>query len=72
MADERSRSESGKSLMISEQENCYRNSLRRQLFEVELWQMRIEMLTRMKNEEERKISELIDTTVSIIFSRFKP
>lgn len=71
MADEYTRSESVKSHMYAEQENCYRDSLRRQHFEVELWQMRIEMLTRMKNQEVQKKSELINTIVSFILLQFK-
>lgn len=61
MINQQSRSENIKNKIYLEQENVYKNSLKKQYFEIEYWKFKIEMISNMKNQEtQKKNNQLIE------------
>lgn len=67
MADHPHGSENEKNTIHLEQEKVYENSLKKQYFEIELWKMRIEMISNMKNKQIQIRNDRITEMVCFIF-----
>lgn len=67
MADQPYGSENEKNTIHLEQEKVYENSLKKQYFEIELWKMRIEMISNMKNKQIQIRNDRITEMVCFIF-----
>jgi len=57
--------------MHSEQENAYTKSLKNQYFEIEIWKMKIDMITIMKNKEKELKNDQITELVGFKFEKLK-
>lgn len=59
-----------KNKIYSVQEDVYKNSLKEQCFEIELWEMRINMISNLRNKElqnrNEKIIEMVCSCLNII------
>lgn len=59
MENQQNKLQNNQQKVYLEQFNTYKDSLKNQHFEVELWKMRIEIISNMKNKEMQLLSEQI-------------
>lgn len=67
MADQHHGLENEKNTIYLEQKKVYENTLKKQCFEIELWKMRIEMISNMKNKQIQILNDRITEMVCFIF-----
>jgi hypothetical protein len=66
MTNQRSSLENIQNKIYLEQENAYKNSLKKQYFEIEYWKCKIEMISNMKNQETQKKNDQLIEMVCIL------